>query len=91
MNQRVLTDRRYIAALMRGLRGLMSHYLGSENNTRQAGLSGNDDHRSNIPGNIPFIRHQHSLTFTRLLPFPGSAFALGTSMSWAAKYSLDPL
>jgi len=55
MNQRVLRDRRYLAALMRGLRGLMSHYVGSENNNRQAGLSGNENAQTTGPdwGNNP--------------------------------------
>jgi hypothetical protein len=40
MNQRDLTDRRYFAVSMRGLRGPMSHYSGSGSDNRQAGLSG---------------------------------------------------
>jgi hypothetical protein len=48
MNQSVLTDRRYFAALMRGLRGLMSHNVESENNNRQAGLSGNENAQTTV-------------------------------------------
>jgi hypothetical protein len=55
MNQRVLTDRRYFAALMPGLRCLMFRHVGSGNNNRQAGLSGNENAQTTVPdwGNNP--------------------------------------
>ena len=49
MNRRVLTDRRYVASLMPGLRGLMFHYVGSGNNNRQASLSGNENAHTTVP------------------------------------------
>ena len=48
MNQRVLTDRRYFAALIPGLRGLMFHEAGSGNNNRQAGLSGYENAQTTV-------------------------------------------
>ena len=55
MIQRVLTDRRYCSALIPGLRGLMFHYVGSGNNNRQAGLSGNEKAQTTVRdwGNNP--------------------------------------